>query len=79
MIEQFALHKNTNVVTKEEKDKIFNYPGIQIKNEGTTARYVVLFFHEKRLSREDLGLDETWGVYENHKYNICTGVDPFVS
>lgn len=72
MIEQFALHKNTNQVTKEEKERIFNYPGIEIKNEGNTARYVVLFSHEKHLTRENFGLDETWAVYENHKYTICT-------
>jgi hypothetical protein len=70
MIEQFALHKNTDPVTKEVKERIFNYPGIQIRNEGNTAKYVVLFSHEKKLTREDFGLDETWGVYENHKYTI---------
>jgi hypothetical protein len=58
MIEQFALHKNTDPVTKEVKERIFNYPGIQIRNEGNTAKYVVLFSHEKKLTREDFGLDE---------------------
>lgn len=51
MIEQFVLHKNTDAVTKEEKEKIFNYPSIKIKNEVNTARYVVLFFHEKKIKQ----------------------------
>lgn len=71
MIEQFVMHKNTDTVTPEEKEKIFNYPGITIKNEGNTARYVVLFFHEKKLTNKDFGLDDTWAVYENHTYKTC--------
>jgi hypothetical protein len=71
MIKQFALHKKDGAVSQAEKDKIFNYPGIQIQNEGNTARYVVLFFHEKLLTREDFGLGEDWSVYQNHEYKIC--------
>lgn len=70
MIEQYALYIGENALESDAK-KVLDYPEINIitKNRANN-RYVIVFEHNKVLSKQDFGLSGKWIVSINKNYTL---------
>lgn len=72
MIEQLAYYVGKTPVEQEEIKQVLDYPGIEVINHIVKQRYMIIFKHEKVLTKKDFNLESAWIIGANHKYELCT-------
>lgn len=70
-MKQYIVYFGKDTVSEHEREKITNYPGLEIIEEKTVPRYMVLFDHKRELSREELGLSPEFILSMSRTYKLC--------